>query len=72
MAEVVEMEKPREVVKRLLDGRPLRWLAARSGVSYRRLVYLLAENGPVPEYPEAVAIGKALGVEPSAIFGGAE
>ena len=72
MVEVLEVEKPADVVKRLLDGRPLTWLAGNAGISYRRLRHLLSDAAPEPGYLEAVAIGKALGVEPESIFGGAK
>lgn len=73
MAEVLERETFIEAVSRLLDGRKLPWLVARTGIPYRRLSRLMNANEAArpakPTLDEAVAIARAFDVEMETLLG---
>jgi transcriptional regulator with XRE-family HTH domain len=61
MADVMVSESPGDAIERLLEGRPLTWLARRTGIAYKR-VWRIRINEKAPTAEEAKSLAGAFGV----------
>lgn len=61
MADAAVQDNYGEVLRRVLDGRPLTWLAERTGIGQSRLERL-ANGRAIPRLGETAAIARTLGV----------
>lgn len=62
MTEAATQETFDQAVTRLLDGRPLTWLADQSGVPYWRLHRLMNPGGRRPHTPRSVTLEEAAAI----------